>query len=73
MKAEYSERFLDALEVVSPLVQKAFYKQLRFLLKDIRHPSLHAKKYGGLDNVWQARVTGNWRFYFRTIHSYFKN
>jgi len=26
-------------------VQRAFWKQLRFLLRDLRHPSLDAKKY----------------------------
>jgi hypothetical protein len=34
-----------------------------FLLDDIRHPSLHAKKYDA--ERWQARVTRDWRFYFR--------
>ena len=39
-------------------------KQVRFLLADIRHPSLRAKKYDEGRNVWQARVTHNVRFYF---------
>ena len=44
-------------------IKQAFLKQVNFLLADIRHPSLRAKKY---DNVrWQARVTRDWRFYFR--------
>jgi hypothetical protein len=45
------------------VVKRAFLKQAAFLLEDIRHPSLHAKKY---DNErWQARVNRDWRFYFR--------
>ena len=46
-------------------VQKAFAKQLGYLLRDIRHPSLHAKKYDEVRDIWQARATGSWRFYFR--------
>ena len=44
-------------------IQRAFLKQVNFLLADIRHPSLRAKKYDELR--WQARVTRDWRFYFR--------
>ncbi len=46
-------------------VRKAFAKQLRFLLANLRHPSLHAKKYDETTDVWQARVTKSWRFYFK--------
>ena len=46
-------------------IQKAFRKQVAFLLHDLRHPSLHAKKYDEGANRWQARVTLDWRFYFR--------
>jgi hypothetical protein len=28
-------------------------------------PPLHAKKYSDALDVWQARVTRDWRFYFR--------
>jgi len=35
------------------------------LLENIRHPSLHAKKYDESQDLWQARVTGAWRFYFK--------
>ncbi len=37
---------------------------MRFLLVDIRHPSLRAKKYDETSDIWQARVTNNVRFYF---------
>lgn len=29
------------------------------------HPSLQAKKYDEARDIWQARVNGGWRFYFR--------
>lgn len=45
-------------------VQTAFYKQVDFLVKNIRHPSLRAKKYDESGGIWQARVTNNVRFRF---------
>ena len=44
-------------------IQRAFLKQAGFLLADLQHPSLRAKKYDAVR--WQARVTRDWRFYFR--------
>jgi len=46
-------------------VHKAFRKQVKYLLGDIRHPSLRAKKYDEARDIWQARVTSDVRFYFR--------
>ena len=43
-------------------IQRAFLKQDGFLLADLQHPSLRAKKYD--ETRWQARVTRDWRFYF---------
>ena len=57
-------QFRRALAKFPQPIQKAFEKQLRFLLADIRHPSLRAKKYDETAGVWQARVTSNVRFYF---------
>jgi len=50
-------------------VRIAFEKQLGFLLQDIRHPSLRAKKYDESNDIWQARVTVNVRFYFSITES----
>jgi mRNA interferase RelE/StbE len=49
-------------------IQEAFDKQMRLLLADLHHPSLRAKKYKGANDLWQARVNLDWRFYF-TIES----
>jgi len=62
-------QFRRALAKFPPPIQKAFEKQLRFLLADIRHPSLRAKKYDEANDIWQARVTGNVRFYFSITDS----
>jgi len=67
MRAVLSERFGRAFIAAPPEVQKAFGKQLAHLLRDLRHRSLDAKKYpeSGDPDLWQARVTGDWRLYFK--------
>jgi plasmid maintenance system killer protein len=47
-----------------PAVRHAFDKQVRFLVNDLHHPSLRAKKYDEAKDLWQARVNRDWRFYF---------
>lgn len=64
MKVEYSDAVTDALQAASPAVQKAFFKQIGLLERNLRHPSLRAKKYDEAEKVWQARVNRDWRFYF---------
>jgi Txe/YoeB family toxin of Txe-Axe toxin-antitoxin module len=44
--------------------KEKFYKQINYLLNNIRHPSLHAKKYDESLGIWQARVNTKIRFYF---------
>jgi hypothetical protein len=34
------------------------------LVENLRHPSLRVKKYDESRDLWQARVTRSWRFYF---------
>lgn len=65
MRYERTFHFKREYKSFSFEIQKAFEKQLVFLLQDIRHPSLHAKKYDEANDVWQARVTKGIRFYFR--------
>jgi len=64
MKIVVSERAIEALRDAPPAVQRAFYKELRFLESNLLHPSLHAKKYDEAADLWQARVNRDWRFYF---------
>jgi mRNA interferase RelE/StbE len=59
-----SDRATNAIADAPAAVQKAFYKQLRFLADNLNHPSLHAKKYAEAKDIWQGRVNRNWRFYF---------
>jgi len=67
MQYSRTPQFERAFKKFSKQIKKAFEKQLRFLLSDIRHPSLRAKKYDETRDIWQARVTDNVRFYFQIV------
>ncbi len=64
MTVETTARFDRSFKKFTPEIQAAFHKQAAFLLRDIRHPSLRAKKYDETYGIWQARVNDNVRFYF---------
>jgi len=51
-------------EKLQAAVQRQAKKQFDILCSDIRHPSLHAKKYNEASSIWQARVNNDFRFYF---------
>jgi hypothetical protein len=65
VRAVLAERFSRTFIAAPPDIQKRFGQQLAHLLRDLRHPSLRAKKYDEARDIWQARVTYNWRFYFQ--------
>ena len=67
MRIEFNHRADKEYGKLSAQLQRQVDKQLRFLVDNIRHPSLDAKKYGGTDDVWQGRVNRDYRFYFRII------
>jgi mRNA-degrading endonuclease RelE of RelBE toxin-antitoxin system len=45
MKLDYTDSAFSALKNLPLPIRKAFYKQAAFLVGNLRHPSLHAKKY----------------------------
>jgi len=65
MKLQWTSHFARAYFKAPKEIQAAFDKQSLLLLQDSRHSSLRAKKYDVGRGRWQARVTRNWRFYFR--------
>ena len=67
MKLRYTQNALDTLTDLPAPIRKALYKQAAFLVQNIQHPSLHAKKYDEAGDKWQARVNRSWRFYFRIV------
>ena len=40
-------------------------KQIAYLVENLHHPSLRAKKYDEAQDIWQARVNQRYRFYFK--------
>ena len=65
MKVVLTDRAIEALKDAPSPVQRAFDKQLRFLAQNLHHPSLRAKKFSESEDLWQARVNKDWRFYFK--------
>ena len=65
MRLRFTERADKDYADLPTDIRKAFAKQLRFLLANLRHSSLHAKKYSEGEDIWQGRVTRGWRFYFK--------
>jgi mRNA-degrading endonuclease RelE of RelBE toxin-antitoxin system len=48
-------------------LQRQMDKQFAYLSENLRHPSLDAKKHGGVDDIWQGRVNRDYRFYFQIL------
>ncbi len=65
MQLRFHPRIAEQLADAPSLVRTAFDKQVRLLAENLRHPSLRAKKYDEANDIWQARVTRGWRFYFQ--------
>jgi mRNA interferase RelE/StbE len=64
MNVHLSLRAIEQLAAAPLPVQKAFIKQINFLVRNLHHPSLQAKKYDEAQDRWQARINNDWRFYF---------
>ena len=64
MKVSFSERSMKSFRSAPLPVQRAILKQTGLLAENLRHPSLRAKKYDESEDLWQARINKDWRFYF---------
>jgi len=69
MRLRPTERFADEYEQLPERLQRQADKALDLLLKNLRHPSLRAKKMGGERDpegrdIWEARVSRGYRFTF---------
>lgn len=72
MKISYSKQAREAIEEAPAGVRRAFFKQISFLAQNLSHPSLHAKKFDESQDLWQARVNRNWRFYFTIVENTYR-
>jgi plasmid maintenance system killer protein len=64
MRLTFTDRFWRSYHQAPPEVQSAFDRKVLMLEANIRHPSLRAKKFNHSNDIWQARVNDDWRFYF---------
>ncbi len=64
MKIDLTIKASRIYEELPIKIKKALEKQMLHLEQDLRHPSLHAKKYDESSDLWQARINNDWRFYF---------
>ncbi len=64
MKFRFSSRAERDYEALSLTLQARVDKQFVLLLQNLRHPSLKAKKYDEARDLWQGRITRDYRFYF---------
>jgi mRNA-degrading endonuclease RelE of RelBE toxin-antitoxin system len=67
MRLVFTPHFTRSYRKAPSTIRRAFDKQSLLLLENLRHPSLHAKKFDEGRDLWQGRVTGGWRFYFRIV------
>jgi mRNA-degrading endonuclease RelE of RelBE toxin-antitoxin system len=67
MKIRLTNAAIKEYKKLPKVIQQKADKQFEYLMEDIRHPSLHAKKYQEQDNLWQARIDKSYRFYFFVI------
>lgn len=67
MRIALSRRADKEYDKLSPQLRRLVDKQFALLEANLRHPSLDAKKYGGVDDVWQGRVNRDYRFYFQIV------
>jgi len=67
MSIRLTHKAIKQYQKLPKSIQQKADKQFEFLQLDIRHPSLHAKKYRETISLWQARVDKSYRFYFHII------
>lgn len=71
MRYYFTPHFQRSYEKLPKEIQKSFDKQLILLLRNGQHPSLRIKKYDESRNLWQGRVTKNYRFYFEVKDTFY--
>jgi len=59
-----TERFKKSVLELDQRTRDKLKKQLRYLLSDLRHPSLHVKKIKGTQSIFEARVNNSYRLTF---------
>lgn len=64
MKIEIARKARRQYEALPRQLRSRVDKQLSYLLANLTHPSLRAKKYDEKGDIWQGRINRDYRFYF---------
>lgn len=67
MKIKAYKKFQMAYQNLPNEIKEKVDKQMAFLAKDLRHPSLHSKKIKGKEGIWEARIDLFYRMTFEVI------
>lgn len=67
MKIRLTDKAIKQYRKLPKAIQLKADKQFMYLKEDIRHPSLHSKKYDEAMALWQGRIDKSYRFYFHII------
>lgn len=65
MTVTYEPSFLRDYTDLPGEIRRRAEKQIRLLLQNPRHPSLHARKIQGSTDIYEARVTGSYRMTYK--------
>ena len=60
-----TDRFKRDFKDLPEHLQRRTEQALRFLVQDLRYPSLHTKRIRRTKHLWEARVTEDYRLVFR--------
>lgn len=66
LKPQFSLKFKKQFEKLHPVLKKKFTKQINLLSRNPRHPSLKARKMGGVE-TYEARLDKHNRFTYTII------
>ena len=71
MKVRRTDRFKKDYQQLPPGIQRRVDEKLRFLLRNMRHPSLRVHKLRGVEGLWEFSVTMNYRMIFEIEGEYY--
>ena len=62
-----TERFKKDFKRLPSDIQERVGKALELFMTNARHPSLHVKKMEGAPDIWELRVSDNYRITFQFV------
>ena len=62
-----TERFKKDFQRLPTEIQERTGKALKLFVSNSRHPSLHVKKMEGAPDIWELRVSDNYRVTFQFV------